>query len=186
LNFTELFFISLGLSMDCFAVSLSFGSCRKLTWYDVVRMAFLFGLFQGIMPLIGWLVGNSIQSQIEPVDHWIAFIILSFIGLKMVWQSFSAGDQKKPIDIRNLTLLITLSIATSIDALITGVGFGFIRVNILAAVVIISIVTFIVSVIGAKLGEKTTFIPARWAEFAGGLVLIAIGVNVVLTHLGII
>ncbi len=172
--------------MDCFAVSLTFGSSRILVWKDILRMAFLFGLFQGAMPLVGWMVGNSIQSLIEPVDHWIAFAILASIGVKMVWQSFLNGDDRKPVDIRKISVLITLSIATSIDALITGVGFGFIRANIFEAVVIISIITFIVSVIGAKLGEKTTFIPARLAEFAGGLVLIAIGVNVVLEHLGIL
>jgi len=172
--------------MDCFAVSLTFGSSRILVWKDILRVAFLFGLFQGAMPLVGWMVGNSIQSLIEPVDHWIAFAILASIGVKMVWQSFLNGDDRKPVDIRKISVLITLSIATSIDALITGVGFGFIRANIFEAVVIISIITFIVSVIGAKLGEKTTFIPARLAEFAGGLVLIAIGVNVVLEHLGIL
>jgi putative Mn2+ efflux pump MntP len=170
--------------MDCFAVALTFGSSRRLGWKDIFRMAFLFGIFQGGMPLIGWVVGSSIQSMIEPVDHWIAFTILLFIGTKMVWQSFQEGEKKKSVDIRNITVLLTLSIATSIDALITGVGFGFIQVNIYEAIIIISTITFIVSVIGAKLGEKTTFIPARWAEFAGGLVLIAIGVNVVLEHLG--
>lgn len=169
--------------MDCFAVSLTFGSSGRLAWKDILRMAFLFGLFQGVMPLIGWMVGHSVQSMIEPVDHWIAFAILAFIGLKMVWQSFLTGEEKRPVDIRKISVLLTLSIATSIDALITGVGFGFIRANIYAAVIIISLITFIVSVIGAKLGEKTTFIPARWAEFAGGIVLIAIGVKVVLEHL---
>ena len=148
-------------------------------------MAFLFGLFQGIMPLIGWLVGSSIQSFIAPVDHWIAFAILASIGFKMMWQSFSSDAEKRSIDIRKISVLLSLSIATSIDALITGVGFGFIRVNIFEAVVIISVITFAVSVIGAKLGEKTTFIPARWAEFFGGAVLIAIGVKVVLEHLAI-
>ncbi len=178
--------ISLGLSMDCFAVSLTFGSARKLVWNDIFRMAFLFGLFQGVMPLIGWLVGHSIQALIEPVDHWIAFAILASIGVKMVWQSFSLGDEKRSVDIRKISVLLTLSVATSIDALITGVGFGFIRANIYEAVIIISVTTFLVSVIGAKLGEQTTFIPARWAEFAGGMVLIAIGVTVVLEHLAII
>ena len=172
--------------MDCFAVSLTFGSSRILVWKDILRVAFLFGLFQGAMPLVGWMVGNSIQSLIEPVDHWIAFAILASIGVKMVWQSFFTGENKNPVDIRRISVLLTLAVATSIDALITGVGFGFIRANIFEAVVIISIITFIVSVIGAKLGEKTTFIPARLAEFAGGLVLIAIGVNVVLEHLGIL
>jgi len=172
--------------MDCFAVSLSFGTSRKLVWSDILLMAFLFGLFQGVMPLIGWLVGSSIQSFIAPVDHWIAFAILAFIGLKMIWQSFTISGENRSIDIRKITVLITLAIATSIDALITGVGFGFIRVNILEAVVIISVITFFVSVIGAKLGEKTTFIPAKWAEILGGIVLIAIGVRVVLEHLAII
>jgi putative Mn2+ efflux pump MntP len=172
--------------MDCFAVALTFGSSRKLLWKDVLLMAFLFGLFQGAMPLIGWLVGNSIQSMIEPVDHWIAFVILASIGIKMVWQSFLTGEEKKPVDIRKINVLLTLSIATSIDALITGVGFGFIKANIFEAVIIISVITFAVSVAGAKLGEKTTFIPARWAEFSGGIVLIAIGVKVVLEHLAVI
>ena len=186
LNLPSLILISLGLSMDCFAVSLSFGTAHKLHWKDVLLMAFLFGLFQGIMPLFGWLVGSSIQSLIAPVDHWIAFAILAFIGLKMIWQSFNTEEEKRSIDIRKITVLLTLSIATSIDALITGVGFGFIRVNILVAVSIISFITFVVSVIGAKLGEKTTFLPARWAEFFGGAVLIAIGVKVVVEHLAII
>ena len=101
----------------------------------------------------------------------------------MVWQSFLSGEEKKILDIRKISLLLSLAVATSIDALITGVGFGFIKVNIYEAVIIISIITFVVSVIGAKLGEKTTFIPARWAEFSGGMVLIAIGVKVVLEHL---
>jgi putative Mn2+ efflux pump MntP len=172
--------------MDCFAVALSFGSVQKLSWKEIFRMALLFGLFQGLMPLIGWLVGSSLQVFIEPVDHWIAFAILFFIGGKMIWQAFGEGDKKRTVDIRSITVLITLSIATSIDALITGVGFGFISVNILQAVIMIAVITFFVSITGAIMGEKTSFIPARWAEVAGGLVLIAIGVNVVLGHLAII
>ena len=186
MNLASLILIALGLSMDCFAVSLSFGTTRKLLWKDIFLMALLFGLFQGIMPLIGWLVGTSVQSFIAPVDHWIAFAILASIGLKMIWQSFGTGDEKQSVDIRKMTILLTLSLATSIDALITGVGFGFISVNILEAVAIISVITFFVSVIGAKLGEITTFLPARWAEFLGGTVLIAIGLKMVLEHLAII
>ena len=139
MNFAEILIIALGLSMDCFAVSLSFGSSRKLIWKDILRMAFLFGLFQGVMPLIGWMVGNSIQSLIEPVDLWIAFAILAFIGLKMIWQSFLTSEEKRFVDIRKTSILLSLSIATSIDALITGVGFGFVRVNIFEAVIIIAL-----------------------------------------------
>jgi putative Mn2+ efflux pump MntP len=117
------------------------------------------------------------------MDHWIAFIILFFIGVKMIWHSFKGEEQKKPVDIRKASVLLTLSVATSIDAMVTGVGFGLIEVNIILAVILITFVTFFVSVAGAKLGEKTTFIPARWAEFAGGLVLVAIGTKVLADHL---
>jgi putative Mn2+ efflux pump MntP len=178
--------ISLGLSMDCLAVALTFGTSRKLAWRDILRMAFFFGLFQGMMPVVGWVVGSSIQSFIEPVDHWIAFIILAFIGLKMVWQSFTLSSEERSVDIRKLTVLLTLSIATSIDALITGVGFGFIRVNILEAGATICLITFTVSVAGAKAGNLTRLVPARWAEFAGGIVLFGIGLKIFLEHLNIL
>jgi manganese efflux pump family protein len=172
--------------MDCFAVAISFGTSRKLAWKDILVMAFFFGLFQGLMPLIGWLIGSSIQSLIATVDHWIAFAILSLIGMKMIWQSFMLKEKEKSPEIRKFSVLIPLAVATSIDALITGVGFGFIQVNILEAVIIISLITFLVSVIGAKVGEKSTFIPARYAELAGGFMLILIGVSVVLDHLRIL
>jgi putative Mn2+ efflux pump MntP len=101
----------------------------------------------------------------------------------MIWQSLKDESGKKTPDIKKLSVLITLSIATSIDAMVTGVGFGLIDVNIFIAVVLITIITFFVSVSGARLGELTTFIPSRWAEFAGGLVLIAIGSKVVIEHI---
>jgi len=183
LTFTELFLISLGLAMDCFAVSLLYGSSGSLSWRDVLKMSAMFGLFQGIMPLIGWLIGSSLLWLIEPVDHWIAFAILAFIGIKMIWQSFRAGHERKSADIRKIAILLSLAVATSIDALITGVGFGFIRVNILEAVAIITVTTFLVTAAGARLGGGATFLPARWAEFAGGVVLIAIGANMLMEHL---
>lgn len=178
----EIIFISFGLAMDCFAVSLTIGACRKMTWKDTLLMSLLFGLFQGLMPLLGWFVGNSMHSLIASIDHWIAFGILSVIGSKMIWQALQKGQGDNSGDIRKLSVLITLSVATSIDALITGIGFGFISVNILLAVILISVITFLVSVAGAKMGEKTTFIPAKWAELFGGIVLIAIGIKVVIEH----
>lgn len=178
----EIIFISFGLSMDCFAVALSVGACRKMAWKDTLRMALLFGLFQGLMPLAGWLIGNSMHELIESIDHWIAFGILSLIGSKMIWQALQKDHENESGDIRKLSVLLPLSVATSIDALITGIGFGFIRVNILLAVILITVITFLVSVTGAKLGEKTTFIPAKWAELFGGIVLIAIGIKVLIEH----
>jgi putative Mn2+ efflux pump MntP len=172
--------------MDCFAVSLGFGASRRFMWKDILLMSFLFGFFQGSMTFIGWLAGNSIQTLIAALDHWIAFGLLSFIGLKMIWQSVREKEKKEIMNIRKFSVLLTASIATSIDALITGVGFGFIKVNIMLAAIVIALTTFLISVIGAKLGEKTTFIPARWAELFGGLVLIAIGIKIVLEHLSVI
>jgi len=186
MSFLELFLIAVGLSMDCFAVSVSFATAQKLTWRDIIRTAIFFGLFQGIMPLIGFFVGRSIQQAIMPVHHWIAFGILAFIGLKMIIQAFSTGEKKRTIDLRRLPVLLSLSFATSIDALITGVSFGFIRVNIVLAVLLIAVITFLNTVNGAKLGEKTSFLPARWAEVIGGLVLIAIGARIVLKYLAVI
>ncbi|HNW73455.1 MAG: manganese efflux pump MntP family protein [Bacteroidales bacterium] len=183
MNFTELLLISLGLSMDCFAVAISFGSTRKMTWKTILIMAFFFGLFQGLMPISGWIVGSSFQSMVETFDHWIAFSILTFIGIKMIIQSFRAEHEKNLLDIRKISVILSLAVATSIDALITGISFGFIKVNILEAAAVISIITFMVSVVGVKLGEKANFIPSAWAERIGGLVLIGIGMKILFEHL---
>ena len=185
MSFVEIFLIGLGLSMDCFAVSISFSSCGKLKWKDVLKMALFFGIFQGAMPIIGWLFGASFQSQIQAFDHWLAFGILSFIGLRMIIQFFRTEEKRRTTDIRKTSVLLSLSIATSIDALVTGISFGFIRVNILKAALIITIVTFLVSLLGARLGARSTFIPAKWAELLGGIVLIGIGTKILFNHLGI-
>ena len=182
----ELFIIGLGLSMDCFAVSLSFSTCGRLQWKDVLKMSAFFGIFQGIMPLVGWFIGSSFQSLIRAVDHWLAFGILAIIGIRMIRQFFVHETKRKFTDIRKTSVLVTLSFATSIDALATGIGFGFIKVNIMEAVLIITGVTFIVSMIGSRLGARSSFIPARWAELLGGVVLIGIGTKILLDHLGII
>ncbi len=180
------FLIALGLSMDCFAVSVSFGTSRKLLWIDLFRMGLFFGFFQGMMTFVGWWFGDTLKRFIESVDHWIAFSILSIIGIRMITESFKHEKSKRSIDIRKLRILISLSIATSIDALMTGVSFGFIKVDIIMATILISSVTFFVTLIGGKLGEKTTFLPARRAELIGGIVLIFIGSKILFEHLGLI
>jgi putative Mn2+ efflux pump MntP len=186
MSFLEIFLIGLGLSMDCFAVSLSFSTCGKLDWKDVLKVSAFFGIFQGLMPVIGWLIGTSFLSIIQDVDHWLAFGILAFIGLRMVSQFFVHETKRKTTDIRKTSVLLTLSVATSIDALATGISFGFIKVNILEAATVITLVTFIVSMLGSRLGARSTFIPARWAELIGGIVLIGIGSKILLGHLGYI
>ena len=149
-------------------------------------MSAFFGIFQGVMPLIGWLIGSSFQTFIQAIDHWLAFSILAVIGLRMIRQFFVHETKRKFTDIRKTSVLVTLSFATSIDALATGIGFGFIRVNILEAALIITGVTFIISLIGARLGARSSFIPAKWAELIGGIVLIGIGTKILLDHLGIL
>jgi manganese efflux pump family protein len=186
MSFLELLLIAIGLSMDCFAVAVSFGTQRKLTGRDFLRFSFFFALFQAIMPVIGWLIGNAANNYLSYVDHWIAFGILALIGLKMIVESFKAEHEKRPVDIRDLKILLSISVATSIDALATGVSFGFVKVNIILAALTIGIVTFLSSLTGAYVGRKSIHISPRIAEIAGGLVLIAIGVKIVLEHLSII
>lgn len=185
MSILELFLIALGLSMDCFAVAISFGAANQLSRNDASRMALSFGLFQGFMPLFGWLIGDIFKKPIESMDHWIAFGILAFIGFKMILQTFQKEHPKNTLNIRKTGVLISLSVATSVDALITGISFGFIRVNILKAVTIIIFVTFIITMLGALLGTKTQFISAKQAERIGGLILIVIGVKILFDHLGL-
>jgi len=182
----EIILIGTGLSMDCFAVALSFGTTKTLHGRYILKTALFFGLFQGLMPVAGWLIGDSMKVYIETIDHWIALALLGSIGIKMIVQAFAPQKKENAVDIRKASVLLTLSVATSIDALITGISFGFIRVNILLAAGVITGITFISTIIGAKIGQHTTFLPARWAEVGGGLVLILIGVKVVLEHLGTI
>jgi len=172
--------------MDCFAVSLSAGATCKLKWKEIIKMAYFFGFFQGMMPLLGWLIGRGIQSVISSFDHWLAFGILTFIGFRMIIESFKIGEKKKLMDIRKTVVLFSLSLATSIDALATGISLGFIHVNIFQVIITIFLITFFISIIGSRLGGKSSFIPARWAEIAGGLVLIGIGVKILIEHLNII
>jgi len=182
----EVLLIALGLSMDCFAVSVTFGTTRKMQWKDLLRMSLFFGIFQGMMTFSGWLLGDTLKQFIESVDHWIAFSILSFIGIRMITESFKHEKDKKQTDIRDIKVLLSLSVATSIDALMTGVSFGFIHVDILTTIILITVVSFLVTIIGGKLGEKSAIIPAKKAELIGGLVLILIGTKILLEHLGLI
>lgn len=183
MSFFEVFLIALGLSMDCFAVAISFGSKKHLSRLDIIRMGLFFGFFQGFMPLIGWFAGGKVSYLIEDADHWIAFVLLWAIGLRMVVQSFQKGELVKPTDIRDLRILLTLSIATSIDALVIGVSLGVAKVGLWKIISQISVVTFIMTFLGAKLGEKTSLIPPKRAELVGGLVLMGIGVKVLIQHL---
>lgn len=182
----EILLISVGLAMDAFAVSICKGlSMRRMSWKKAIIVALYFGIFQGIMPIIGYFLGTSFQSLVTKIDHWIAFGLLTFIGANMLKESFSK-EQENCNDKVDFKTMIILAVATSIDALAVGITFAFLNVNLLFASLMIGIVTFIISVIGVKIGNKFGDKYERKAETVGGLILIIMGVKILLEHLGVI
>jgi manganese efflux pump family protein len=175
--------VGIGLSMDCFAVSLAFGSTMKARLlYSAVTVALCFGAFQTGMTLIGWGAGVSIIKLISSYDHWVAFILLAIVGGKMVYEGISGEDQEEPVESIRFYPLIVLSIATSIDALAVGVSFGVIQVAILLPAVIIGIVCFVISFAGVILGERLETVLGNKMEILGGIILILIGVKILYEH----
>ena len=175
------------LAMDAFAVSATKGmTLRKITPFISFKIAFLFGLFQGLMPFIGWFIGIRLQSYITAVDHWIALFLLSFIGLKMIFEAYE--DSKNPEltvtcdDELNNTELIILSIATSIDALAVGVSFAFLNVHIIPLCLSIGIITFILCFFGVMIGKILGPIFKNYSQIIGGIILILIGINILNEH----
>jgi putative Mn2+ efflux pump MntP len=177
--------IAVGLSMDAVAVAVSLGITRKaMNIYNAITVAAWFGGFQALMPLIGWLVGFTLRELITGIDHWVAFFLLSFIGVRMIYESFFGKDKDIPANSLNLGTLVLLSIATSIDALAVGISFAFIDVPITAPVIIIGSVTFALSLIGVYVGKRVGRLFAKRVSIVGGLILIAIGTKILLEHLG--
>lgn len=188
----ELVLIGIGLSMDAFAVSLCKGlGMKKINYRHGLVIALFFGVFQGVMPLTGWLLGTQFERYITSVDHWIAFVLLVYIGGKMVWDVLHEKEDEKevPDDLSqklDVKELFVLAIATSIDALAVGITFAFLQVNIVPAVSLIAVITFTISFAGVLIGNKFGNRFQSKAEIAGGVVLILIGVKILLEHLGIL
>lgn len=178
------FLLSVGLSFDSFAVSVCSGlNLPHIRFFQAAKIAIFLALFQAFMPLLGWLVGKSMKTLIEPVDHWIAFGLLGMIGGKMIIESFINSEEREIKDPLSLKVILTLSVATSIDALAVGFSFSTILDKILLAVIIIGSVTFIASMLGILLGKKTGPKINKYAEITGGLILIAIGAKIMIEHL---
>ncbi len=178
MTFHMLWVIALGLSMDAFAVSISKGlAMRAFRW----KQALAIGLFQGIMPAIGYVVGLQFNQMIQNWDHWIAFVLLALIAVNMIREGLSSDDEPAP-SLISLKHLLTLGVATSIDALAIGVSFAFLSVDILLAVFIIGLTTFVISFIGVKSGH---FLGKKFkskAEIFGGLVLLVMAVKILHEH----
>ncbi len=182
----ELFLIAVGLSMDAFAVSICKGlSVKRLELKHALLAGVWFGGFQALMPAIGYLLGTQFEHLIVSIDHWIAFVLLLFIGGKMVKESME-NDAEDLDDDFSVKAMMLLAIATSIDALAMGVTFAFLRVNIVAAVLFIGCITFMCSAAGVKIGHVFGVRFKSKAELAGGVILILMGVKILLEHLGII
>ena len=179
--------IAIGLAMDAFAVSITSGlTIKKIKIGHAFRIAFFFGLFQAVMPVIGWLAGLGLKDFIASIDHWIAFILLVFVGGKMIYESTMMVEDKDEKDPLNVHVLLVLSIATSIDALAVGISLSFLNIEIATPAIIIGIVTFVLSFLGVYIGEKFGHFFESKIEVIGGLTLIGIGTKILLEHLGFI
>ncbi|HLN74430.1 MAG: manganese efflux pump MntP family protein [Methylococcaceae bacterium] len=176
--------LAIGLSFDSFAVSVCSGlNLPHIRFFQASKIALSLAFFQAMMPLIGWLIGNSIKEFIEPVDHWIAFGLLGLIGGKMIFESILGTEEK---EIKNPLLwkvILTLSLATSIDALAVGFSFATLLDKIFLVVFIIGFVTFVASMLGILLGKKTGPRINQYAEILGGVILILIGTKILVEHL---
>ena len=182
----ELILLSIGLGMDAFAVSICKGiSMKKMDWKKACIIGAYFGIFQAIMPIIGYFLGSTFESFITNFDHWVAFILLAIIGGNMIKESFSNECDTITDDV-NFKTMIILAIATSIDALAVGITFAFFNVNLILAITLIGIITFALSVIGTKVGNKFGDKYEKKAEFIGGVLLILLGLKILLEHLEIL
>ncbi len=190
MGFVELFLVAVGLSMDAFAVSVCKGlRMKRLDGRRAVVIASFFGAFQMMMPLIGWALGSQFERYITPIDHWIAFALLGFIGGKMLWEAFWGKGEGAACQIEeklDIPELILLAVATSIDALAVGITFAFLGVDIVSSVVLIGVTTFVLALAGVAVGHRFGARFEKLAAVVGGIVLILIGTKILLEHLGIV
>lgn len=183
MNWITVLGISVGLAMDAFAVAVASGlKLGHASPRHVFRLAFHFGLFQFLMPVIGWHIGQQLAAVINTIDHWIAFTLLSLVGGRMLWEADSAQEPAERTDPTRGMSLVTLSVATSIDALAAGVGLAFVGESIWVPSVTIGVVTAALTGIGITFGTRMGGRWGRWAEVLGGCVLILIGLRIVVAH----
>ncbi len=189
--FIELALIGVGLAMDAFAVSVCKGlAMRKVNKKQALVIGLFFGGFQALMPFIGWALGRQFESYIVSIDHWIAFILLAYIGGKMIYEAVKPEDEDveikvmdPPLDIKEM---FVLAIATSIDALAVGITFAFLDYPIVEAITIIGVVTFIIAIIGVYIGNFFGNKYEKKADLAGVMILVLIGLKILFEHLGIL
>lgn len=183
MDYITLLIIALGLSVDSFAISVSSGlMLQEIKLKQTLKIAGFLSIFQGLMPVLGWIAGMSFKNLIQSYDHWIAFGLLLIVGLKMIFDSLGKKTSKK-VDPTNTYVLITFSVATTIDALIIGISFGLLDTPIVIASFIIFLITFIISMIGLYLGCRFCKLMNYKLDLIAGIVLIGIGSKILIEHL---
>ena len=185
MGFVEILLTGIGLSMDACATAICKGlSMKKFDTKKGIIIGLYFGIFQALMPVVGYLLGHTFESLITQIDHWIAFVLLVTIGAKMIFDATS-NESESCNEAVDLKTMLPLSIATSIDALAVGITLAFLKVNIFISALIIGLTTFIMSFIGVKLGNKFGSKYEKKAQIIGGIILILIGIKILLEHLNI-
>jgi putative Mn2+ efflux pump MntP len=179
------FFLAVGLALDAFSVAVVSGvMVKKPRLRFALRIAFSFGLFQALMPVLGWAAGGLLSDFISGVDHWVAFLLLCLIGVHMIYESSRPVSSRNSFDPLNLKILFVLSVATSIDALAVGIGLAFIEIAILPTILIIGVVTFCLSLAGYYIGDRIGKLLGNRVRILGGIILIGIGLKILIEHLG--
>ena len=185
MSLLTIFILAVGLGVDAFSVAIGIGaSNNKKSWAPVLRLSLAFGLFQFVMPLIGWLAGSTVVDRIQSFDHWIAFALLVLVGGKMIREGFEKESDEQKTDQTRGWPLFLLSIATSIDALAVGFSFSLLKTDLLFPAAIIGVVCFMMTAVGMIFGKGLARIFGRKVEILGGMVLIVIGMKILIEHLG--
>ena len=183
-QFVTFFLIGVGLCFDTFAVSVSFGILkREILFLQAAKVAFILALFQALMPAIGWLIGMSVKNLISSVDHWIAFGLLFLIGARMIFEGIRNVEERREFDPSRIGVLLGVAVATSIDALVVGLSFGFLDTHIVFPALVIGSVTFIAAMLGMLFGKKIPGKTSHRSVMVGGIILILIGLKILLEHL---
>jgi putative Mn2+ efflux pump MntP len=183
MDYINIVLIAISLSLDAVAVAAANGAKHhKMSFGQAFKIAVFFGLFQFIMPIVGWLMSASLASTISSIDHWVAFVLLFSLGLKMLFES-QKDVEEKSIDIHSLKILFLLSVATSVDALVIGITFALLRTNIITSSIVIGVITTILSLGAIYAGKKFGETWGKRSEVLGGLVLIFLGVKILISHL---
>ena len=183
MDFLTIFAVALGLSFDTFAVSLSYGVIRnKIIFRHAVRIAFILSVFQAGLLIVGFFLGFFVSDIIKAADHWIALVLLSFLGIRMIYEGLVKGEEDPKRDYSQLPELITVAVGTSIDAFAVGISFAFLNIGVWLSGIIVGVVTFLASMTAIRIGKSAGKRLGQKVELVGGLILIAIGVKIFLEH----